>query len=83
MKNVKEEFVNYKEGDTIWLLVDEGQCKALMGDWAVNVDNYQCQLQIARSKKHRGMFVVTTKSLMWANRIIVWIGCKQVTFKTV
>lgn len=80
-KKKEEDFANYKDGDTIWILVSEEQSKALAADWIES--NYVCPLRMERSKKSNGMFVVTTKNLLWACRIIRWIGYQQVTYKTV
>lgn len=77
----KEEFANYRDGDTIWILLNQDQCHAVVDDWIEC--NYICPLKVERSKKHHGMFVITTKSLMWACRIIRWHGYEQVTYKSV
>lgn len=76
-----EDFARYQEGDTIWILVSAEQCRGLIWDWMET--NYVCPLHVSKSKKHKGMFVVTTRSLMWASRIVRWIGYKEVTYKKI
>lgn len=72
---------NYKEGDTIFILMTAEQCKSAMTEWLEY--NYECDLNVMRSQKNRGQFVLKTKSLMWANRIIRWHGYLKVTYQTI
>ena len=36
-----------------------------------------------KSGKNKGKFVLKTKSLMWANRIIQWHGYEKVTYQII
>ena len=72
---------NYKEGDTIFILMTEEQCKSVMREWLEH--NYECDLNVMRSQKNKGKFVLKTKSLMWSNRIIQWHGYEKVTYQTI
>lgn len=70
----------YKEGDTIYILMEGIMASTLMDD-CVN-HNYSCDMLVHRSKKHPGCVVIETKSLVWANRIIKWYQYKEVTYQT-
>lgn len=70
----------YKEGDTIYILMEGVMASTLMDDWVNH--NYGCDMLVHHSKKHPGCVVIETKSLMWANRIIKWYQCKKVTYQT-
>lgn len=69
----------YKDGDTIYILMKSGSAESLMDDWLHL--NYECDLHVHRSKKNKGCLVVETKNLMWANRIIRWHSYERVTYK--
>lgn len=45
--------------------------------------DYECDLNVMRSQKNKGKFVLKTKSLMWANRIIQWHGYEKVTYQII
>lgn len=79
MSEVKESLEGYEEGDTIYLLLSKEQCSSVLDDWMEC--NYACDLSVRRSTKTPGCYVVTTKSLMWATRIIKWHGYQNVTYK--
>lgn len=70
---------DYKQGDTIYILLKADTARAVMTDWLEC--NYRCDLHVCRSKKTKGCVVVKTKDLMWANRIIKWYGYEQVTYR--
>lgn len=70
----------YRDGMTIYLLLTADQCHSLVDDW-VECD-YRCSLHVSRSKHNPGMFVVTTKSVLWAVRIIRWHGYVKVSLKS-
>lgn len=70
----------YKEGDTIYILMEAIMASTLMDDWVIH--NYSCDMLVHRSKKHPGSIVVETKNLLWANRIIKWYQYKDVTYQT-
>lgn len=72
---------DYKDGDTIFILMTAEQCKSVMREWLEL--NYECDLTVTHSLKNKGKFVLKTKSLMWANRIIQWHGYVQVTYQTI
>lgn len=72
---------DYKDGDTIFILMTAEQCKSVMREWLEL--NYECDLTVTRSLKNKGKFVLKTKSLMWASRIIQWHGYVQVTYQTI
>ena len=55
----------YKDGDTIFILMTAEQCKSVMREWLEQ--NYECDLDVMRSQKNKGKFVLKTKSLMWAS----------------
>lgn len=71
----------YKDGDTIFILMTAEQCKSVMREWLEQ--NYECDLDVMRSQKNNGKFVLKTKSLMWANRIIQWHGYEKVTYQII
>lgn len=68
MSEVKESLEGYEKGDTIYLLLSKEQCSSVLDVWLEC--NYTCDLSVRRSTKTPGSYVVTTKSLMWATRII-------------
>ena len=70
----------YKQGDTIYILMTAMSAQGLLEDWLQH--NYECDLHLHRSKQNKGMVVVETKDLMWASRIIKWHKCEKVTYKT-
>ena len=71
----------YKDGDTIFIVMTAEQCKSVMREWLEQ--NYECDLNVMRSQKNKGKFVLKTKSLMWANRIIQWHGYEKVTYQII
>lgn len=71
---------DYKQGDTIYILMTAMSAQGLLEDWLQH--NYECDLHLHRSKQNKGMVVVETKDLMWASRIIKWHKCEKVTYKT-
>lgn len=79
MSEVKESLEGYEKGDTIYLLLSKEQCSSVLDDWLEC--NYTRDLSVRRSTKTPGSYVVTTKSLMWATRIIKWHGYQNVTYK--
>lgn len=70
----------YKDGDTIYLLMDADIASALMNDWVVH--GFECDMLVHRSKKNKGCVVVETKNTIWAARIVQWFRPKKVTFVT-
>lgn len=74
-----EEQDRYRDGDTIYILMKTDSALSMMNDWIES--NYRCDLHVRRSKQHKGCVVLTTKDLMWANRIIQWHGYEQVAYK--
>ena len=71
----------YKDGDTIFILMTAEQCKSVMREWLER--DYECDLNVMRSQKNKGKFVLKKKSLMWANRIIQWHGYEKVTYQII
>lgn len=70
---------DYRQGMEIFLLLNADQVQSVMGTW---VDcNWECDLRISRSRQHKGLYVIRTFNLMWANRIIKWYGCEKVTYR--
>lgn len=69
----------YKEGDTIYILMKGDHAACLAEDWYEK--NYECDLLIKRSVKNKGKVVIVTKNLMWANRIIRWFPYEEVTYR--
>ena len=65
---------NYKEGDTIFILMTAEQCKSAMTEWLEH--NYECNLNVMRSQKNKGCFVIKTKSLGKQNHPVAWV-CKS------
>lgn len=63
----------YREGMEVCILLSVEQCRGVVEDW-MNC-NYDCDLNIRRSKKRQGRFIVTTRSPIWAARIKKWHGC--------
>lgn len=74
-----DELKDYRQGQTIYLLLSAQQCHGVVNDW--NEAQYECDLRVSRSKKNPGCYVVETRSLMWATRIIKWFGCMEATWK--
>ena len=70
---------DYKQGDTIYILMKRENAEVLLDDWLRHV--YECDLHIHKSKQTQGCVVVETKDLMWANRIIKWHNYDKVTYK--
>ena len=68
----------YKEGARIYLLLDGDHCAAVLEDWLVSGSS--CDLVVHRSTKNKGKFVVETRNLMWANRVIQWHRPEKVTY---
>ena len=79
MGETNESLGDYEKGDIIYLLLSKEQCSSVLDDWMEC--NYSCDLNVRRSTKTPGCYVVTTKSLMWATRIIKWPGYRSVTYK--
>ena len=71
---------DYKQGDTIYILLEDFVASTLMDDWVNH--NYECNMLVHRSKKHHGCIVVETTNQMWANRIIQWYDYKEVTYRS-
>ncbi len=69
----------YRDGDTIYILMDGSVACGVMEDWVDR--NYACDLIVHRSRKNRGKMVIETKDVMWAARIIQWHKCDQVTYQ--
>ncbi|WP_308271948.1 hypothetical protein [Prevotella sp.] len=69
----------YKEGDTIYILLTKSQAESVMGEWLEN--NWDCDLTVHRSQKTKGRVVLETMDLMFAARIIQWHTYERVTFK--
>lgn len=49
----------YKDGDTIFILMTAEQCKSVMREWLER--DYECDLNVMRSQKNKGKFVLKTK----------------------
>lgn len=43
---------DYKQGDTIYILLEDFVASTLMDDWVNH--NYECDMLVHRSKKHHG-----------------------------
>ncbi len=69
----------YKDGDTIYILLRGDAAQGVLEEWMER--NYACDLVVHRSKKHRGMYVLETKDVMWSARVIQWHKCEQVTYQ--
>lgn len=69
----------YKNGDTIYILMNARMAKVLADDWMVN--GYACDLLIRRSNTSKGCVVIETKDVMWASRLIKWFTPIKVTYK--
>ena len=50
---------DYKQGDTIYILMTAMCAQGLLEDWLQH--NYECDLHLHRSKQNKGMVVVETK----------------------
>ena len=70
---------DYKQGDTICILMTATDAQGLLDDWLYY--NYECDLHLHRSRRHKGMVVVETKDPMWANRIIKFYNYERLTYK--
>lgn len=69
----------YKDGDTIYILLKAAKVRSLLSDWLER--NYQCDLQVCRSRKTPGCVVVKTKDIMWASCIVRWYEYEKVDFR--
>ena len=59
---------DYRQGDTIYILLKKGQAESVMDEWLEG--NWQCDLTAHRSQKNKGCVVLETTDLMFASRII-------------
>lgn len=71
---------HYKNGDTVYMLMDAEMAKELAEYWQVN--GFECDLLIRRSRQNKGCVVIETKSVMWASRLIKRYTPIKVTYKT-
>lgn len=71
--------MDYKEGDTIYILLTKSQAESVMGEWIEN--NWECDLTVHRSQKTRGRVVLETMDLMFAARICQWHQYEKITYK--
>lgn len=63
----------YKDGDTIFILMTAEQCKSVMREWLER--DYECDLNVMRSQKNKGKFVLKTKKsdVGKQNHPVAWI----------
>ncbi len=69
----------YREGDTIYILLKKTQAEGVLNDWLEG--RWECDLKVHKSQKTKGCVVVETTSLMWMSRIIRWYGYEKVSYK--
>lgn len=70
---------DYREGDTIYILLTKSQAESVMEEWIEN--NWASDLVVHRSQKTKGRVVVETKDLMFAARICQWHSYEKVSYK--
>ena len=71
--------MEYKEGDTIYILLTKSQAESVMGEWIEN--NGGCDFTVQRSKKTKGRVVLETTDLMFAARVCQWHQYEKITYK--
>lgn len=71
--------MEYKDGDTIYILLTKSQAESVMGEWIEN--NWECDLTVHRSQKTKGRVVLETTDLMFAARVCQWHQYEKVTYK--
>ena len=71
--------MEYKDGDTIYILLTKSQAESLMGESIEN--NCGCDLTVHRSQKTKGRVVLETMDLMFAARICQWHQYEKITYK--
>ena len=71
--------MEYKEGDTIYILLTKSQAESVMGEWIEN--NWGCDLTVHRSQKTKGCVVLETTDLMFAARVCQWHQYEKITYK--
>lgn len=71
--------MEYKDGDTIYILLTKSQAESVMGEWIEN--NWECDLTVHRSQKTRGRVVLETTDLMFAARVCQWHQYEKITYK--
>ena len=71
--------MEYKDGDTIYILLTKSQAESVKGEWIEN--NWECDLTEHRSQKTRGRVVLETTDLMFAARVCQWHQYEKITYK--
>ena len=71
--------MEYKDGDTIYILLTKSQAESVMGEWIEN--NWECDLTVHRSQKTKGRVVLETTDLMFAARVCQWHQYEKITCK--
>lgn len=71
--------MEYKDGDTIYILLTKSQAESVMGEWIEN--NWGCDLTVHRSQKNKGCVVLETTDLMFAARVCQWHKYEKITYK--
>lgn len=70
---------DYREGDTIYILLTKSQAESVMEEWIEN--NWASDLVVHRSQKTKGRVVLETTDLMFAARICQWHSYEKVSYK--
>lgn len=71
--------MEYKDGDTIYILLTKSRAESVMGEWIEN--NWGCDLTVHRSRKTKGRVVLETTDTMFAARICQWHQYEKITYK--
>lgn len=71
--------MEYKDGDTIYILLTKSQAESVMGEWIEN--NWGGDLTVHRSQKTKGRVVLETMDLMFAARVCQWHQYEKITYK--
>ena len=73
---------DYRDGDTIYLLLPGKEARGMLEDW-LRAEDADCDLVVHRSHKNPGCVVVETRCLRWAYRVLRWYRVKQVNIRSI
>ena len=68
----------YKEGDTIQVLIHGSHIGAVMDDWLES--NRECDIRVRRAKT-KGCVVLETTDIIYASHIVQWFPDVKVNIK--
>ena len=71
--------MEYKDGDTIYILLTKSQAESVMGEWIEN--NWGCDLTVHRSQKTKGRVVGETAERVFAARVCEGHQYEKIAYK--